>query len=84
MSVRKPERPIAKQRLRQAQLGSDAGRAHSDVTAAVANLETQVGTLAGLVRNPPTVTGSRGGNAALASLITALTGLGLVKDGTTP
>jgi hypothetical protein len=31
---------------------------------------------------PPTVTGSRGGNAALASLITALVSLGLIKDGT--
>ena len=30
----------------------------------------------------PTVTGSRGGNAALASLLTALAGLGLIIDGT--
>jgi len=30
------------------------------------------------------VTGSRGGNAALASLLTALAGLGLITDGTTP
>lgn len=29
------------------------------------------------------VTGSRGGNAALASLLTALAGLGLITDGTT-
>jgi hypothetical protein len=33
---------------------------------------------------PPTVTGSRGGNAALASLLTTLAGLGLITDGTTP
>lgn len=31
----------------------------------------------------PTVTGSRGGNAALASLLTSLEGLGLLVDGTT-
>ena len=31
---------------------------------------------------PPTVTGSRGGNAALASLLTALASLGLIVDGT--
>ncbi|GHG34382.1 hypothetical protein GCM10017784_30170 [Deinococcus indicus] len=32
----------------------------------------------------PTITGSRGGNAALASLITQQAALGLVIDGTTP
>lgn len=32
----------------------------------------------------PTVTGSRGGNAALASLITALAGSGIIADGTSP
>lgn len=31
----------------------------------------------------PTVSGSRGGNAALASLLTALAGLGLITDSTT-
>jgi hypothetical protein len=31
----------------------------------------------------PTVTGSRGGNAALASLLTALAQLGLITDSTT-
>lgn len=31
----------------------------------------------------PTVTGSRGGNAALASLLTTLEGLGLIEDNTT-
>lgn len=31
----------------------------------------------------PTVTGSKGGNVALASLITALAGLGLIVDKTT-
>lgn len=33
--------------------------------------------------NPPTVTGSKGGNAALASLMTALAAAGIVVDGTT-
>ena len=84
MSARKPQKPAAVQRLRQTQLGADAGRAHSEVSAAVGNLEKQVGSLQDLTRNPLTITGSRGGNAALASLLTALAGLGLVKDGTTP
>lgn len=33
---------------------------------------------------PPSVSGSRGGNAALASLLTALAGLGVITDNTTP
>lgn len=32
----------------------------------------------------PTITGSRGGNAALASLLTALAAAGIIVDGTTP
>jgi hypothetical protein len=32
----------------------------------------------------PTVTGSRGGNAALASLLTALAAQGLIVDGSSP
>lgn len=78
--IRKQTKPVAKQRLRQTQLG-DPGRAHSEVSAAVANLEKQVSELQ--TKTVPTVTGSKGGNAALASLLTALAGLGLVKDGTT-
>jgi hypothetical protein len=31
---------------------------------------------------PPTITGSRGGNAALASLLTALASLGLIVNST--
>jgi hypothetical protein len=31
--------------------------------------------------NPPNVTGSRGGNAALASLLTKLASIGLITDG---
>lgn len=33
---------------------------------------------------PPEVTGSRGGNAALASLLTNLDTLGIISDKTTP
>lgn len=33
---------------------------------------------------PPVITGSRGGNAALANLITQLAAQGYVKDNTTP
>ena len=80
--IRKQPKPVAKQRLRQTQLG-DPGRAHSEVSAAVANLEKQVSEAQSLTKNPPTVTGDKGGNAALASLLTALAGLGVVKDGTT-
>jgi hypothetical protein len=32
----------------------------------------------------PTVSGSRGGNAALADLVAKLAALGLIVDGTTP
>jgi hypothetical protein len=32
----------------------------------------------------PTVSGSRGGNEALASLLSALAGMGLITDSTTP
>ena len=35
-------------------------------------------------RAPPTVAGGRGGNAALASLLSALAGLGLIVDASTP
>jgi hypothetical protein len=33
--------------------------------------------------SPPSVTGSRGGNAALASLLTALASLGMITNNTT-
>ena len=46
-----------------------------------------VGSVAGTVRfaqqAPPAVTGSRGGNAALTSLLSALAGLGLITNSTT-
>lgn len=40
--------------------------------------------LLGRLDSKPVVTGSRGGNAALASLLTALHILGLITDRTTP
>jgi hypothetical protein len=43
----------------------------------------QVGFFGASPASKPAVTGSRGGNAALASLITALATLGLVTDNTT-
>jgi hypothetical protein len=43
----------------------------------------QVGFFGATPASKPTVTGSRGGNAALASLLTALATLGLITDGTT-
>ena len=46
-------------------------------------LEAKVGQLQKLMTNPPTVTGAKGGNVALTSLIAALVTLGLIKDGTT-
>ena len=46
--------------------------------------DTGIGFFAAPQAPKPTVVGSRGGNAALASLLTALSGLGLVTDNTTP
>lgn len=57
------------------------GQPDWDVTlnAALVELESEIGDIkAGI-----SVTGSRGGNAALASLITALAALGLITDNTT-
>lgn len=46
------------------------------------HLSTQLGFYGAAAANKPTVTGSRGGNAALASLLTALATLGLITDST--
>lgn len=55
------------------------------ISTMLADLERRVRLLenSGLVVSPPTVTGSRGGNAALASLLTKLALLGIIVDGTT-
>jgi len=84
MLSKKPTRPPNAQRMIQRQLIDDAPQAHQAVSAGIAALEDKVGQLQKLAtKTPPGVTGSKGGNAALASLITALASLGLVKDGTT-
>lgn len=85
MSVRAKPAPKARQRSTIATLVDDssAGVVHEQVSQGVEQLETRVGQLEKLKLAPPTVTGSRGGNAALASLLSALAGAGLIKDGTT-
>lgn len=57
------------------------GQPDWDVTlnAALVELESEIGDIKAGV----SVNGSRGGNAALASLITALASLGLITDHTT-
>lgn len=37
-----------------------------------------------LSNTPPVITGSRGGNAALTSLLSALNAAGVIQDNTTP
>lgn len=83
MSTQKVTRPPTSPRMQQRQLISDPQQAHRVVSDGIAAVESKVGNLQKLTANPPTVTGSKGGNTALASLISALAGLGLVKDGTT-
>lgn len=53
------------------------------VSLAFRHLGTTLGFYGATAASKPTVTGSRGGNAALASLLTALSTLGLVTDSTT-
>lgn len=45
--------------------------------------QARVGFFGGSAATKPTITGSRGGNAALAALLTALASLGLITDSTT-
>jgi len=83
MAAQKPTRPVTQSRMLTQQLIDDPKKAHLVLSAAVTAVESKVGKLQKLITEPPTVTGSKGGNAALTSLITALVELGLVKDGTT-
>jgi hypothetical protein len=57
------------------------GQPDWDVTlnTALVELESEISS----IKAGTSVTGSRGGNAALASLITALASLGLITDNTT-
>lgn len=57
--------------------------ASSSVTARDLTVEGDVGFYGAAPAARPTVTGSRGGNAALASLLTALEDLGLIVDSST-
>jgi len=83
MSAQKSTRPATQSRMVQRQLIDDPQQAHRVVSDGLAALESKVGNLQKLIASPPTITGSKGGNTALASLIVALAQLGLVKDGTT-
>lgn len=83
MSTKKPTRPATKQQLVQRQLIDNPAHAHAVMTAAVGDVEGRVGQLEKLTQVSRTVTGSKGGNAALASLIAALASAGLIKDKTT-
>lgn len=49
----------------------------------IASVDDELGFYGGSTTQKPTVTGSRGGNAALASLLTSLAALGLITDDTT-
>lgn len=53
------------------------------VVQAGTNKTASVAQIASISPTPLTVSGSRGGNAALADLLTQLAALGLIVDGTT-
>lgn len=61
--------------------GTLAATAFSGPLSGNATTATTANALAG---TPANITGSRGGNAALASLLSGLAGLGLITDSTTP
>lgn len=67
----------------QAAEGSEAYQVALAVRASVSGANPGIGFLGATPAARQALTGSRGGNAALASLITALATLGLVTDGTT-
>lgn len=84
MPAVKPTKPTSSARLVHRQTLDDPSRACQVLDQGLDDLESKVGQLQKLMtKEPPTVKGSKGGNAALASLITALASLGLVKDATT-
>lgn len=84
MAAQKPTKPATSSRTLHRQTLDDPGRACQVLDTGLDAVETKLGKLQKLITDsPPTVTGSKGGNAALASLIAVLEGLGLVKDGTT-
>ena len=84
MPPQKTTRPAASSRMLPRQIDpTDPTQAHRAVSDAVSAIETKLGKLQKLITDPVAVTGSKGGNAALASLIAALAQLGLVEDKTT-
>jgi hypothetical protein len=84
MAAVKPTRPAASARTLHRQTLDDPSLSIQVLDDGLDKLETKVGQLQKLITDkPPTVTGAKAGNAALASLIAALAGLGLIKDATT-
>ena len=62
----------------------DSGNGTNDVTIQTLGAAGGTASFYGAAPQPqPTITGAKGGNAALASLITQLAALGLITDGTT-
>lgn len=62
---------------------ADGNNDDVQVTDGAGNLSYKAPAVAIAGATPPSVTGSRGGNAALASLLTVLAGLGLITDNST-
>jgi hypothetical protein len=83
MAATKSQRPAAQARMLRVETMEDPARAADVQADGISALETKLGRLQKLITDPVSVTGSKGGNAALASLIAALASLGLVKDETT-
>lgn len=82
--IRRKSPPAARNTMvKTTTVDADPSMALQRQQAGIDQVERSVGQLQKLTAAPPTVTGSKGANAALASLITALAGLGLIKDGTT-
>lgn len=89
MPARKPRTPRTRDQIVAYDATSDEGKERmiGELGRRGADVETRVGkaesALAGLTVAAK-VTGSRGGNAALESLLAALAAAGIIKDGTTP
>lgn len=88
MPARKPRVVRTRDQLVEFDAKSDGGkermlgelaRVSADTTSRLGSVEAVIATLS----EAPRVTGSRGGNAALESLLTALAELGLITDETT-
>lgn len=89
MPARKPQTPRTRDQLVSFDATSDEGkermigelgRRGADVETRIGKAESAIAQITGAVK----VTGSRGGNAALESLLAVLAAAGIIKDGTTP